>query len=101
MPDCKIRQFEIDDDVLEVQYQYDAAVARWYGNYPVFAETPRHTPNGRPWKNVFNTDCSYSDSEFGDCGGCSFFRRQHPKDVIAVCFKDEMKQEPASEVCCE
>lgn len=98
MADYKVRQFVIDGDVFEVQYQYDPTVARWYGNYPVFAETPRHTPNGRPWKNVFNTECGYSDSEFGDCGGCSFFRREKPKDVIAVCFKEELRKNPETEV---
>lgn len=98
MPDCKVRRIAIDNDVFEVQYQYDAIAERWYGNYPVFSETPRYTPAGRPWKNVFDTGCAYSDSEFGDCGGCSFFHRERPKDVIAVCFRDELKKIPASEV---
>ena len=94
MADRKIRCFEIDGDVLEIEYVYDHETGRWFGNYPVFVETPRYTPGGRPWKNVFESECSFSDSEFGDCGGCSHFRREDPLDVIAVCYCEELREVP-------
>ncbi|MBQ8398476.1 MAG: hypothetical protein IJX08_00760, partial [Clostridia bacterium] len=92
MLEHNILRFAIDNDVIEVECIYNESEDIWYGNYPVFEETPRFTPNGRPWKNVFGTDCPHSDSEFGDCGGCSYFCREKPQDVIAVCFHDEMKK---------
>ena len=87
----KIRKYKIDDDEIEVEYVLDPENGRWYGNYPVFNETPRHTPNGRPWKNVFEQGCPHSTSEFGDCGGCSFFKREQDRDVIAVCFNENLR----------
>lgn len=94
MTDREIRRFEIDGDLLEVEYRFDPETGRWYGNYPIFEETPRYTPGGRPWKNVFDSECAYSDSEFGDCGGCSYFRRTDPLDVIAVCYHEELREVP-------
>lgn len=94
MTDREIRRFAIDGDVLEVEYVFDPESRRWVGNYPVFEETPRFTPEGRPWKNVFGSECDYSDSEFGDCGGCSFFRREDPLDVVAVCYHEELREVP-------
>jgi len=91
MSDRKTRIFTSDGDTVEVEFHYDAAKRRWFGNFPVFEEAPRHTPNGRPWKNVYEFGCEFSDSEYGDCGGCSFFQREKPRDVIAVCFHDLMK----------
>lgn len=75
MSDRKIRRFTMDGDTVEVEFVYDSQYDRCYGEYSVFEETPRYTPAGRPWKNVFETDCAHGDSEFGDCGGCSYFRR--------------------------
>ena len=92
MPDRKKCLFSVDGDTVEVEFVYDPKLKRWYGEYPVFEEMPRHTPSGRPWKNVFQSDCAYGDSQLGDCGGCSYFRRENPGDVVAVCFCDEMKQ---------
>ena len=88
----KICRFAIDGDVIEVNFFYDNDTNRWYGDFPVFGQSPRYTPNGRPWKNVFDTDCEHCDSEFGDCGGCSHFTREGENDVIAVCFCEEMRQ---------
>ncbi len=93
MSDRRRRQFHIDNDIVEVEFIYDPNTKRWLGNFPVFLETPRYTPNGRPWKNVFETDCDYSNSRFGDCGGCSYFRREEPTDVIAVCYREEMRRQ--------
>lgn len=92
MRDKRIHKITIDNDTIEVEYVFDEETKRWNGNFPVFEDTPKYTPSGRPWKNVYYSGCQYSDSEFGDCGGCSFFYRQKPMDVIAVCFKEELKR---------
>lgn len=92
MTDRKYRRFTIDGDILDIEYALDPETGRWVGNYPIFEETPRFTPEGRPWKNVFGSECRYSDSEFGDCGGCSHFRREDPLDVIAVCYHEELRE---------
>jgi len=91
MPERKVRRFSIDGDTVEVEYYYDTTSARWCGDYPVFTESPRYTPGGKPWRNVFDAECDFSDSEFGDCGGCSYYYRETPKDIIGVCYREEMK----------
>lgn len=84
----KRRIYHVDGDYLEVVYYYDEEVGQYFGEYPDFEETPRYTPNGRPWVNVTIVGCPHADKDYDDCGSCQCMRREQPMDLIGVCMND-------------
>ena len=87
-----IKTFSLDDDILELRFVYDEQIQKYFGEYPDFSETPRYTPKGRPWVNITDEDCPYSEGEYGDCGSCPFLLKANEKDLIGICTH-EMKKE--------
>ncbi len=91
MEKVKIKTFTVDGDSVNVKFVYDEKYGVWIGEYPYFEEEPRVTPSGRPWKNVTETDCPYSDPVFKDCGTCPYLTKQKKSDLIGVCFHEKMQ----------
>lgn len=91
------RVFSLDGDRQDVLFSFDAASGLWIGDYPYYEEEPRHTPNGRPWKNVSHTDCPFADPVFRDCGTCPHLRKQDRQDMIGVCFHESLRIHPDSQ----
>ncbi len=87
-----VRTYYLDEDRLEVTYYYDAKSERHFGDYPDFEEDRRYTPEGRPWVNVTEEGCPYSNSEYGDCGSCGYILRERPQDLIGVCSHPELQK---------
>lgn len=88
----KKRTISVDGDAIVIQFRLDELWNVWLGDYPFFKEEPRYTPSGRPWRNVSHTDCPMAKGKWGDCGSCPYFIREHPMDMIGVCFYDERRQ---------
>lgn len=89
----KSRIYCLDNDTLVVNYKFDKEAQMFLGDYPDFSETPRFTPNGRPWRNAFYTECKYSSENYGDCGTCKFFIKENPQDIIGVCYNQALRKE--------
>ena len=85
------RTFQIDGDRIEVEFRYDAEWKVWLGDFPYFTDEPRHTPSGRPWRNVIHEGCPHASTPGEPCGACSHLRRQNPGDMIGVCFHEGMR----------
>lgn len=85
------RTFRIDGDTLEVEFQYDADWKVWLGDFPYFAEEPRYTPSGRPWRNAIHEGCQHASAPGETCGVCSHLKRQSPGDMIGVCFHEGVR----------
>lgn len=85
------RTFHIDGDILEVEFRYDKDWKVWLGDFPYFAEEPRHTPSGRPWRNVIHEGCPHASITGEACGACSYLKRQSPGDMIGVCYHESMR----------
>ncbi len=85
------RTYRIDDDKLDVLFEFCEACGAWIGDYPYFDEEPRNTPNGHPWRNVYHDTCRHAESTHGDCGTCIHLRRQNPNDLIGVCFYEGLR----------
>ncbi len=98
MSSFKVRRFSFDGDELEVIYRYDEVLGIHFGDYPDFEETPRYTPQGRPWVNTMQDACSYGVNQFNpttpclDCGSCSFYLKERPGDLIGICINDQMRR---------
>ncbi len=84
----KKRIFKLDNDTIEVNFRYNRKHDMFFGSYPDFSESPRFTPNGRPWVNVTKTDCPYSEKPYNDCGSCNYLMREKPTDLIGVCTNE-------------
>lgn len=84
--------FRLDGDTVEVVFEYDAVLDRFFGRYPDFDEHPRITPSGRSWVNVTKDDCPHADETYGDCGSCEFFRSELPGDLIGICDHEDLVQ---------
>lgn len=91
MAKTKIRTFRIDGDAVSVELWFDEGSGAWLGEYPDFDTDPRWTPNGRPWKCVYATDCPYADPRWRDCGTCGHLKKEHPKDLVGVCFHEDLR----------
>lgn len=92
MERTRIRTYRIDGDAVEIVETYHEKYDKWLGDFTEFDMAQRYTPNGRPWVDVTcGEGCPYCDSKAGG-GACSFFRREKPKDVIAVCFCDSLRR---------
>lgn len=81
----KIRIVSLDQDTFELKYIYNEELEKYFGEYPDFNETPRYTPNGKPWVNVTDEDCPYCEGEYGDCGSCPYLLKEQEKDLIGIC----------------
>lgn len=84
------KTFCVDDDLLTVPYHYDEGAKIFIGQFPEFDVEPRYTPNGRPWKNVVSDNCPYAAGDYHDCGSCPYLTKDGPKDIIGVCFREEL-----------
>ena len=84
---AKKRVFKVDGDIIEIDFNYNSDLNMYFGDYPDFSEDKRYTPNGHPWMNATNIDCSFSDEHYDDCGSCEHFLREFPNDIIGVCMK--------------
>ena len=84
------KTFHVDDDLLTVPYHYDEEAKIFIGQFPEFESEPRYTPNGRPWKSVINENCPYAAGDYDDCGSCPYLMKEAPKDIIGVCFHEEL-----------
>ena len=87
----KKRIFKLDNDTIEVAFRYNKELDMYFGCYPDFSETPRFTPNGKPWVNVTKTDCPYSQKPYNDCGSCKYLIREKSNDLIGVCLHKQMQ----------
>jgi len=90
----KMRVFDLDGDRLSVHFRYDPAFDVYLGSYPDFMETPRYTPNGRPWKSVVQDECPHADPQYRDCGTCPHLKKEKSGDLIGVCFHEALRQAP-------
>lgn len=85
----KTRTITVDDDAIEIRFRFDELCNVWLGDWPFFAEEPRRTPSGRPWMNVCYTECPHAAPHpANDCGSCHHYKREHPMDMIGVCFHE-------------
>ncbi len=80
-----VRLFQLYGDKVSVSFRYSEEHGMYFGDYPDFCETPRHTPCGRPWVNVLSEGCEYTQQIYGDCGSCQYLRTEKPGDLIGVC----------------
>lgn len=85
----KKRAFRADGDSLEVIFNYDKELDKYFGDYPDFETSPRFTPNGRPWVNATTVGCPYAEEEFDDCGSCRYFLKEHTTDLIGICINEK------------
>lgn len=83
----KYRTFTVDGDMLKVQFRFDELWGIWLGDYPYFADEPRYTPSGKPWKGAADVGCTHYEGETADgcCGSCRYYIREKPADMIGVC----------------
>lgn len=88
----KKRTISVDGDSIEIQFCLDELWNVWLGDYPFFKEEPRYTPSGRPWRNVAHTNCPHSSGDSDDCGSCPHYTREHPMDMIGVCFHEALRR---------
>jgi len=92
------RVFKIDDDTCEVIFYYDEAFKKYFGDYPDFDETPKFTPEGKPWVTAMESGCGAGVSKSNhketcfDCGSCLYFRRENPGDLIGICDCPEKRK---------
>ena len=91
----KIRTICIDGDCIPVTFHFDEQWQVWIGEYPFFKEEPRYTPSGRPWRNVTFAECPYhGNPQYNDCGSCPMLKKQSHRDLIGVCYREELRQIP-------
>ena len=89
----------------EIYREYDELVGYDVGIYPDFRENPEYTDEGRPFATATDEACPHGRPgkpeeaepgaycEYGDCGGCAFFRRDEtPWDIIGVCMCDARRR---------
>lgn len=89
----KRKTISLDGDSLEIVFIFNEELRRHFGEYPDFSEVPRYTPMGRPWVNVTNEDCPFSEGEYGDCGSCPYLLKQSTKDLIGVCTHEKKRKD--------
>ena len=92
MVKMETRTFRIDGDTVSVAFRFDESWKVWLGDYPYFDEEARHTPSGRPWRNVIHEGCPHASIHGETCGACCYLKRQSPGDLIGVCFHDALRQ---------
>ncbi len=83
------RVFSLDGDSIKVSFTFDEKMNRFVRDYPDFSIHPRSTPSGRIWVNVTRDDCPFADTEFRDCGSCSFFLSERAGDMIGICTNEK------------
>lgn len=93
MSRIKTKNYHLDDDILQSVLRFDPAFGLWFEDYIDFEAEPRYTPNGRRWRSATDIGCPYSDPQFKDCGTCPMLRKQHPKDLIGVCYHEALRKE--------
>ena len=91
MEQTRIRIYHIDGDTLEVLFEFQEPCGAWIGDYPYFEDEPRHTPAGRPWKNVTHDGCLHAQHRMRDCGTCPHLKREQQTDLIGVCYHEKMR----------
>jgi len=89
----KRKIISLDGDSLEIVFIFNEELRKHFGEYPDFSEVPRYTPMGRPWVNVTNEDCPFSEGEYGDCGSCPYLLKQSTKDLIGVCTHEKKRKD--------
>lgn len=97
MQTVKAKTYHIDGDILQSTLHYDPTYDLWFEDYIDFESTPRYTPNGRRWRSVTTVGCPYADPRYCDCGTCPLLKKQHPRDLIGVCFHEELRLQGTSE----
>ena len=90
MANTKYRLYSLDGDSLEISFAYDKDLDKYFGNYPDFEETPRYTPNGKPWVNATFDGCIFADQRYGDCGSCEHYITETPGDLIGICANKKL-----------
>ena len=91
MAEIKTKTYHLDGDLLQTILRFDPQCRLWFEDYIDFENEPRYTPNGRRWKNATDEGCPHADPKFRDCGTCPMLRKQHPKDLIGVCFHEGLR----------
>lgn len=94
------KEFRVGGRRFLVYLEYDERLDESYPAYPDFEKYPEYTDEGHPFATAEQESCSYRKSKFtvkpepGDCGGCSWFYREHtPYDPIGVCVCDARRRE--------
>ena len=81
-----------------VYRQYDEQLQAEYLTYPDFKEYPEYTDEGRPFSTAVDEGCPYykppvlGEPGSDDCGGCGWFHREAPYDIIGICMCDANRQ---------
>lgn len=91
MAKIKTKTYRLDGDLLQTTLRFDPQCSLWFEDYIDFENEPRYTPNGRRWRSATDIGCPYADPKFRDCGTCLMLRKQHSKDLIGVCFHEELR----------
>lgn len=74
--------------------QYDEQLQTEYLNCPDFRESPEYTDQGRPFSTAVDEGCQHykppdpGAPDSNDCGGCGWFHREAPHDLIGICMCD-------------
>lgn len=87
----KTKTYTIDEGILHATLRFDEQSNLWLEDYIDLENEPRFTPNGRRWRSVLDVGCPYADPKYRDCGTCPHLRKQHPRDLIGVCFHEELR----------
>lgn len=86
-----IKTYCLDGDFLEVAFHLDERSGKYLGEYPIFSENPRYTPNGRKWVDTLTEYCPYADGRDKTCGTCSYMKLQNEKDLIGICMNENYR----------
>ncbi len=87
----RIRTYRMDGDTIDVVETYHEKSGNWVGDYPCFELDKRYTPNGRMWVDITCGDeCPYCTAD-NDGGRCQYFNRERARDIIGVCFCEQLR----------
>ena len=93
----KTKTYTIDEGILHATLRFDEQSNIWLEDYIDLENEPRFTPNGRRWRSALDVGCPYADPRYRDCGTCPMLRKQHPRDLIGVCFHEALRQQGTPE----
>ena len=93
----KTKTYAIDEDILQATLRFDEGSRIWLEDFIDFESEPRYTPNGRRWRSVLDVGCPYADPRYQDCGTCPMLKKQSHRDLIGVCYREELRKDMTRE----